>query len=195
MGQGDPIGLFRPQGETDRDKPRAGGGQERDRYRAIGINALHPLPSHNRLGAVRIAARHQLGDEGTDRLWKSEAYAAETYGHEHDKSPDADRAMQVAVQAQPPRAALDEEGSTPPLPPGPPQDEAADPEHQHGETEPTHIDPARAAHQQVPVQPDDHIEEAREGVIVPRNKIKRDGIDQNVDDAGCLPGASERNKA
>ena len=26
VGQRDPIGLFRPQGETDRDKPRAGGG-------------------------------------------------------------------------------------------------------------------------------------------------------------------------
>jgi hypothetical protein len=57
VGQGDPIGLLGQHGEPDRDKPRARGGRERDRYRAVGINALRPLVSHNRRGAVVIAAR------------------------------------------------------------------------------------------------------------------------------------------
>src|SRR5271169_2618774 len=114
--EGDPIGLFGPMREPDRDEPRAGGSRECYGYRAIGINALRPLASHNRRGAVGIAAWQQRLDGGTYRLGKCEIHAAEAFGDEHDKGPDAKRVVQVAVQAQPPRTARNEKGGPPAAP-------------------------------------------------------------------------------
>ncbi len=166
---------------------RAGNARLREVDRLVdrhGRRAAHWLDPSLEHGGAHVAARRDEIDRGRDLLREGEIDAGEVHQHEDHQRPDADRAVQLAVQAQALGLAANHEGLLPLGGPGPPEIEAGAAQHEHGYAQPTDDLTAHAAgDEDVAVQVVEEAYPARHRLLRFEN-LQRHRIDQDLKAGG-----------
>ena len=150
----------------------------------IGWHTAHRLDARLEHRRPHVAARPHRVDRGRDLLREGEIDAGEVHQHEQHQAPDADRAMQLAIEAQALGRAAHDEGRLPLAGPRPPEIEARAAQHEQRHAQPSHQLAAETARdEKMAVQVMEEAQPARHRLLGLEH-LQRHRIDQDLQAAG-----------